>query len=409
MHRHAPQRPPAASRLPLASALLALGVAACSAPPDSPEPGATPRADEDFVYLVSGCEIRSPSFELLRSLPGHFCAILPDGNVISSVKDEFIGLIDARGDLQWRYPESIHHDMSVTSRGTVIGLTNGDMVRPNPESPEVRFDAFIELATDGSLEYRWSSAEHHAELAALHPPHPLFDGAQPGVLSEYERFLMTMQNRGPIFHDLRMMQEPGFAQGKGPPRPPPGAGKTDFKLEYYHFNSVQRLDENPLSAELPAFRAGNYLLSENNFSFIFIVDQDTGAPVWSWTLPGYYPGQHGVRLQPDGHLTMLVNTEQCGADLCSSVVEIDPRTGERLWEYHADPPRSFHAAVEGWIQKQPSGGFLVSYRRSEVFEISPEGQVLWRWHRPKEGGAKLASINFERAPRALVAPLLEAF
>jgi hypothetical protein len=366
---------------------------------------------DDFVYLVSGCEIRSPSFDLLRVLPGHFCAILPDGQVVSSVKDEFIGLIDPKGDIRWRYPESIHHDMNVTSRGTVLGLTQGDMARPNPDAPEVRFDAFIELALDGTLVFRWSSAEHHAELARLHPPNPLYDDPVPGILEEYERFLLTMHNRGPLFHDLQKMGERGFAEGKGPPtqpaQAPPG---TDLGLEYYHFNSVQRIDETPLARDLPAFRPGNYLLSENNFSFLVVVDQDTGEPVWSLTLPGFYPGQHAVRLHPDGHLTMLVNTEQCGTDLCSSLVEIDARTGERLWQYRADPPRSFHAPVEGWLQKLPSGNFLASHRRREVFEVTPAGEVLWRWERPKEGGgAKLAAVNFERAPRSLVAPLLDAF
>lgn len=412
------------SLLVVASLALLIGCPGASAPPSSagmpPPLSPTP----EFVHLLDGCEIRTLDGELLKVLAGHLCAIFESGVVVSAVGDGLMAH-DRVGRILWRLPIAAHHDMNITDQGTLVLVSREERPRLDPATGRQIIDHSIHhVGGDGRVLFEWKTSDHLAALRELHPPHPMLDELPPLIA---ERYSMISPRPALLFHEVGRLTgampehlvaswdaatgahflpatEP--EQQLSQPRPTP--------LGYYHLNSVQMLGDNVLAARDPAFRAGNFLVSFCNFGFVAIIDQDTGAIAWSRTIGDNTPGQHAPRLHADGGMTMLINNEDCDDGFCSSVVEIDPLSGRELFRWQGSPPESFHSLITGWVEKQPSGNYLVSWSKGagsfEAFEVTPAGEVTWSWSRPSgmhEGEILKFFFSISRVPYARVAGAVE--
>jgi hypothetical protein len=407
--------------------LVGLGsVMSCGRPPnpvvEESEESNTPPASP--VHLLDGCEIRSLDGALLKVLAGSLCVVLPSGDVISAISDEVVRY-DPLGRILWRLPISAHHDMNLTPDGTLVLVSGSPKQRVDPDTGRVVFyDSFKHISVDGEVLFDWDSYEHRAELRTLHAPHPMLEGRAglvaeryPGIaprpsllFPEVARITGTMPS-----HLLASWDEATAAHFLPDSSPEQQRLRSAIApLRYYHLNSIQRIGVNALSGDHSAFRSGNYLVSFCNFSFLAIVDQDDGEVVWHHRLAGRYPGQHSVRLGSDGRITMFVNNEACPGGLCSSLVELDPITGQRTWTWRADPPESFHSLIAGSVERQPSGNYVASWSPAagqlEMFEVTPEGEVVWRWTRPsglEQGELLKFFIGFSRTSYSEVAAAIE--
>lgn len=407
--------------------LVGFGAGTACSPPtaDLMELSQAPSPDaSSVVHLLDGCEIRSLDGALLKVLAGSLCVALPSGDVISAVDDELIRH-DPLGRILWRLPVSAHHDMNLTADGTLVLVSGSRSPRVDPETGRVVFyDSFKHISVDGELLFDWDSYDHREELRALHAPHPMLEGRSGLIAERYPSiaprpsllFPEVARLTGTMPEHLVASWDAATAAHFLPDSSPeqqrlrPDAAP----LSYYHLNSVQRIEENTLAASNQAFRSGNYLLSFCNFSFLAVIDQDSGAVVWHHKLVGDYPGQHSARLGHDGKITMFVNNEACPGGLCSTLVELDPVSGERSWTWRAEPPESFHSLIAGSVQKQPSGNYVVSWSPAagefQMFEVTPAGEVVWRWERPsglEKGELLKFFIGFSRVPYSEVAAAVE--
>jgi hypothetical protein len=67
----------------------------------------------------------------------------------------------------------------------------------------------------------------------------------------------------------------------------------------------------------------------------------------------------------------------------SRVLELVPGTREIAWEYRAGSPGAFFTEVRGSVQRLPNGNTLITESdKGHVFEITRDGEVVWRWLNP---------------------------
>ncbi|MBW2307761.1 MAG: hypothetical protein JRG73_12600, partial [Deltaproteobacteria bacterium] len=67
----------------------------------------------------------------------------------------------------------------------------------------------------------------------------------------------------------------------------------------------------------------------------------------------------------------------------SRSVEMDPTTGEIVWEYASSTPNSFYTAYQGSTQRLPNGNTLiVSTGPGHVFEVTEDKEVVWEFINP---------------------------
>ena len=67
----------------------------------------------------------------------------------------------------------------------------------------------------------------------------------------------------------------------------------------------------------------------------------------------------------------------------SRVVELDPASGEIVWEFRGDPQTSFHTAICGAAQRLPNGNTLITDSDSaRVIEVAGDGEIVWEFRSP---------------------------
>jgi hypothetical protein len=112
---------------------------------------------------------------------------------------------------------------------------------------------------------------------------------------------------------------------------------------------------------------------------IAILDRTTYDILWSWGA-GQLEGPHHPTMLEDGHILVFNNGVK---RIHSSVVELDPLSGEIVWEYKAQVPRSFYTFSRGSAQRLPNGNTLICVSdKARAFEVTTSGEVVWKWQNP---------------------------
>jgi hypothetical protein len=119
--------------------------------------------------------------------------------------------------------------------------------------------------------------------------------------------------------------------------------------------------------------------------------------------------QHEACPLPNGNIVLLDNGDKQRG--WSRVLEVDPRTGGRVWAYKADPPQDFFCPARGTVQPLANGNVLVcdSYVGA-AFEVTRKRRLVWRFLIPfygKETGGR-ASMHMHRYELDYVDPILAA-
>jgi outer membrane protein assembly factor BamB len=77
----------------------------------------------------------------------------------------------------------------------------------------------------------------------------------------------------------------------------------------------------------------------------------------------------------------------------SQVVEFDPVTMEMVWRYKGDEPADFCSRECGSNHRLANGNTLiVESDRGKVFEVTPDGTIVWKYINPAQTGPKLEYI-----------------
>ena len=160
---------------------------------------------------------------------------------------------------------------------------------------------------------------------------------------------------------------------------------TDLKInkkDTTHINSVQELPPNRwFDQGDDRFRPGNLLISARNLDAVFVIDKETKKIVWTYDTE--LDQQHeAVMTGPGvtGHGSILIfnnGAKNKYVTRRSSIDEIDPGSGSRVWTYRAD---TFLSQTGGIEQMLPHGNILIaSSLGRRIFEITREGELVWEW------------------------------
>jgi len=169
-----------------------------------------------------------------------------------------------------------------------------------------------------------------------------------------------------------------------------------------HANTVAYLGKNKWYSELKdeRFNPENIMMSFRNMGTIIIIEKKTGKVVWRVgpdyenpqfnNLGGPIIGQHMTHIIPDGlpgagNVLLFDNGSGSGyggtkgyathARGYSRILEFNPVTLERVWEYTND---GFYSSVISGVQRLPNGNTLICEGvGSRVFEVTPAKEMVW--------------------------------
>ena len=144
----------------------------------------------------------------------------------------------------------------------------------------------------------------------------------------------------------------------------------DRRQEWTHCNAVEELAD------------GNLLLSFRQTDTVAIVDRATGRVTWRWGR-GVVSHQHDPNPLPNGHLLIFDNGMHRVGNSRSRVVEVEPRSGEIVWQFVGTPQASFFSANISGAQRLPNGNTLICEGAcGRLFEVTPEGAIVWEYVNP---------------------------
>ncbi len=276
---------------------------------------------------------------------------MPDGDLIGVEQDASVFRLDRDGNETWRFAARAHHSLEVDDHGHIWTLTrqNRDGA-PEHVASQIIEDFIVELTEDG----------HQIQKISI----------------------LEMLKRSPFAGLI-----PTFLRGEegGPLNDQPPV------LDLIHPNHVEAFDGS-LSKKSPLYARGNLLVSLRNMNSIAIIDGASLQIVWLWG-PGYLFAQHHPTLLENGNILVFNNGFKS-----SSIVEVDPRTNQVVWEY--TPKSRFFSRTMGSCQRLANGNTLITNSESGVvFEVTPGGEIVWRFANPDRDPAfRLVIYRFLRYP-----------
>lgn len=314
----------------------------------------------EVAHLIDrdGNEVHQWSY--VQGQTWHYAEMLPNGNLVAISKEDeghFAGQIlelDWDRNLVWKADVAAHHDFDRLSNGNTLAVCREYVEDEELRPGSIKSDVILELTPDCETVWEWHAHEHVRQIAEL----------------------VTVR----------------------------------FPLEYRdwgHMNTVESLPDGPAAQKDPRFAAGNVLFSCRNIDTIGVIEKHTGAVVWAWG-PGVIDKQHMPTMLPTGRI--LVYDNGCEAKR-TRILEIEPITGEIVWEYQADPPESFYSPTRGSNQRLPNGNtFIADSDNGRLLEVTESGETVWEFFNPDrlENGNRMPLYRSIRYPSDQIRELLKA-
>lgn len=313
--------------------------------------------DRSGVLAVDPSGESQPTLEV----PGHtqveFARPLVGGRTLCVSVDEGVTLLEADGRVVHQIDVRAHHEAVVVPDGRPPGercfavLVHDEF--PHAGRP-VRFDGIllIDEATGKAVGDGWAFDTHAARL--------------------------------PLLEAIGLEQHPLDR---------PGAGDADTVYDYFHANGL-------------AFDGPDQVvICLRNVDAMVTVDLSSGGVV-SAIGPGTLDWPHAPSFVagPDGSRRLLAfdNGKHRG---WSRVVELDPESGEVLWEWRGTEERPLWSELRGCAQRLPGGRTLVTEsERGRVLEIDREGRVVWEFQNPETRAVSGGGLARRRIYRMLATP-----
>jgi len=269
--------------------------------------------------------------------------LLDNGEILAI--HEGLGLVklDRDSRVVWARPLPAHHDLQVLPGGSILVLTREAGIDPRVSETAPILQDYVSILDPRGVERR--------RISLL----DAYDAA--GAEHDWREALRTFWRKE---RSRQLAAHPG---------------------DLFHTNAVEMLDGR-LAGSVPAFAAGNLLLSMCHLDTIAVVDPARGRVVWS--LGGIFALQHDPTVISGGRLLVFDNNWRPGR---SRVVALDPATGEIGWEYRGTEDRPFYSRTCGTAAELPNGNFLVTESDGgRAFELTPAGETVWEYYNPHRAG-----------------------
>jgi outer membrane protein assembly factor BamB len=268
--------------------------------------------------------------------------LYPNGDLLGIYEGHGLVKLNARSRVLWSYRGGIHHDVFVREDGTIYVLDREGKVIPRINPRHGVLEDFVTvLSPSGRLRRKISILR-------------CFES------SPWASLVETMpRRRGDIFHT----------------------------------NTIEVLDGR-FADRHPAFRRGNLLISVFVLNTVAILDPDRETVVWAKT--GGWRHQHQPTFLDSGNLLVFDNLG-AGRDR-SRVLEIEPVSGETVWQYGGTPEADLFTKTLGSSQRLPNGNTLITESQNgRALEVTADGRIVWEFYNPHRAGEKneLVAALFE--------------
>ncbi len=290
----------------------------------------------------------------------HYAELQGGGHLIAIVKDVCILELDWHSKLVWKADMRAHHDFARLPNGHTIVVSRRRMTNPFTGEGKLDCDVLVELTPKNETVWQWKVEAHAKELA--------------------RRVKLIM---------------------------PP----SDKFRDWPHVNTIEVLPDNPTAKKDKRFRAGNLLICGRHIDTIWVIDRETDKIVWAWG-PGELLGPHMPTMLPNGHILVYDNGQNASTRVrgWTRVLEIEPVSGKIVWQYRADPPKSFYSPSRGSNERLPNGNtFIAESDPGRCFEVTPGGEIVWEFRTPdkRRNGGRMALYRVCRYDRELVDRLVK--
>ncbi len=256
-----------------------------------------------------------------------------NGDVLAIFEGAGILKVDRDSRLIWARANGSHHDLEIQDDGRIFVLTRTPHIVPSINEVKPVLEDFVTVLDSEGEELRRISV-----IDAYH-----------GSAFMREKWTLGMRFGGDITHT----------------------------------NTIEVLRDGQFRP-LPAFRAGNVLVSFRMLDAIAVIDLDAEEIVW--LAAGGWRRQHGSTMLENGNILLFDNgTPERG----SSVVEFSPATGDTVWSYAADAPGGFFSSACGSNARLPNGNTLITESdNGRAIEVTPAGEIVWEYRNPARAGTR---------------------
>jgi len=261
--------------------------------------------------------------------------LFPNGDVLAIFEGYGLIKLDRDSKLSWSYDGGAHHDLRVLADGRIVTLTRRVHLRRdvNRHSPVIEDYAVI-LSPEGEELVRVS-------------------------------ILDALKNAGPEFQEF--------------------IDRIPTTDDLMHTNSVEFLDGR-VAKHIPAFAAGNLLISFRRTSTVAVLDLEQEKIVWA--RHGPWVRQHDPRVLDERTVLIfnnLAGTNESGKT--SAVIEYDLVNDEVVWDFQGSVEFPFFSKGCGTARRLPNGNTLiVESNNGRAFEITRDKEVVWEFYSPHRAG-----------------------
>ena len=307
-------------------------------------------SEESGQYYLFQCKIIDLAGNLVRQDNANFCAYFDDGRAFVAWQTGMVMLSPDRSIL-WKKTVNCHHNARAVDSNHVILLNSSFH---HFKKQWMRFDRISLYSTDGKEVKYFDYFENLSTFYKIKPE------------------LKNSRNYSETLPALQIKQQLSNVED--------GKSFEPTFVEFSHANSVYRIEPNSMSARIPAFHEGNYIVNDRGIGLIFILDKDLKKILWSMSRPAgdqLLMALHDVQVLPTGELLYLNNHFE---DANSSIEQMDPLTGARNVIFQGGLQRKFFSFTQGSVQLLPNGNYLIAEfgidQDSEILTVSPEGNIV---------------------------------
>ena len=158
---------------------------------------------------------------------------------------------------------------------------------------------------------------------------------------------------------------------------------TILKSDLTHINDIEEVTQ-ALADKIKGVNKNDLLVSIRQMHMLAILDKDSGAI--KWTQIGPWIRQHDPDITPEGNIIVFNNSlKNFGFNGVkgSSLIELDPASGQAHVVYPRDSQPSFFTEIMGTHQTLANGNILITESKAgRVFEINKQGDIVWEFVSP---------------------------